>query len=55
MVEITPITPTYPTIKPRRIEREDKRRKDEQPPQHKDDEPKQIDEEESVQHIDEIV
>ena len=55
MVEITPIMPTSPTIKPRRIEREDDRRKDEQPPQPKNDEPEQVDEDESVQHIDEIV
>lgn len=58
MAEITPIAPLHPTIRPRRIESDDKQRR-EQPQQQKQEEDNnsepELDNEKRSPHIDERV
>ncbi len=53
MIEIQPISPSFPLVKPRKIDKDEQRRPEKQPQRKKPetDEPNS----EPVQHIDEIV
>lgn len=55
MAEITPLTPSNPIIRPRRIESDDKRRGEERPPKKEKDDIERENNGEPAQHIDERV
>lgn len=55
MAEITPLTPTNPIIRPRRVESDDKRHEEEHPPKQEKGEDEPPDNGAPVQHIDERV
>ncbi len=55
MAEISPLTPSSPIVRPRRVESDDKRRGEERQPKRERDETEQQSNGEPAHHIDERV